>query len=164
MNTKSVYQLDEEGYLVGQTIAFESPLEPGVFHIPRGCIDTDIELPELKFVDDRIKWSGTEWIVCNERIEREKEEELKKQEEERIKLEQERLRLEEIQKIEDEKKRQEELQKLEEEKQKQAEQKRIEDTLKRKEELLQELKNIEYLQQIKSQPPEPRPADISILN
>lgn len=125
MNTKSVYQLDEEGYLVGQTIAFESPLEPGIFHIPRGCIDTDKELPELKFVDDRIKWSGTEWVVCNERIEREKEEELKKQEEER-------LRLEEIQKIEDEKKRQEELKKLEEEKQ-------IQDLKQKKIQLLEEL-------------------------
>ena len=113
MNTKTVYQLDEKGYLVGQTIAFESPLEPGIFHIPRNCVDTDKELPKLEHFDDRIKWSGTEWIVVNERIEREKEEELKRQEEERLKLE-------EIQKIEDEKKRQEEFEKLEEEKQKQT--------------------------------------------
>ena len=123
MNTKFVYQLDEEGYLVGQTIAFESPLEPGVFHIPRGCVDTDKELPKLKHFDDRIKWSGTEWIVCNERVEKEK------------------LELEEIQKIEDEKKRQEELEKLEREKQKQI-------LLNKKRELEERLKIIEEINRL----------------
>lgn len=39
MKTKTVYQLDDDGFLVGQTVADESPLEPGVFLIPRGCIE-----------------------------------------------------------------------------------------------------------------------------
>jgi hypothetical protein len=124
MNTRTVYQLDEEGYLVGQTIAFESPLEPGIFHIPRGCVDTDKELPELKHFDDRIKWSDTEWIVHNERIEKEK------------------FELEEINKIEDEKKRQEELQRREREKQKQV-------LLNKKRELEERLKIIEELNHLK---------------
>jgi hypothetical protein len=137
MNTKSVYQLNEEGYLLGQTIAFESPLEPGVFHIPRGCVDTDKELPELKHFDDRIKWSVTEWIVCNERIEKEKQTEFEKQEEER-------LRLEEILKIEDEKKRQKELQKLEKEKQRQT-------LLNKKNELENKLNNFKELEHLEKQ-------------
>ena len=101
MNTKSVYQLNDEGYLIGVTVAFESPLEPGVYHIPRGCVDTNLPLPELTQQDDVIKWTGSEWVVYNERIEKEK------------------LKLEEIQKIENEKERQEELQKLEKEKHRQ---------------------------------------------
>ncbi|WP_216639284.1 phage tail assembly chaperone [Achromobacter ruhlandii] len=36
---KIVSQLDPAGYLVGPTIADESPLEPGVFLIPGGAID-----------------------------------------------------------------------------------------------------------------------------
>ncbi|CAB3737248.1 phage tail assembly chaperone [Achromobacter xylosoxidans] len=37
--TKIVSQLGPDGYLVGPTIADESPLEPGVFLIPGGAID-----------------------------------------------------------------------------------------------------------------------------
>jgi hypothetical protein len=36
--TKIVYQTDHNGYFVGQTQADESPLEPGVFLIPGGCV------------------------------------------------------------------------------------------------------------------------------
>lgn len=39
MNTKTVSQLDAEGYFSCQTIADESPLEPGIWLIPGGAID-----------------------------------------------------------------------------------------------------------------------------
>ncbi len=38
---KIVSQLDADGYFVGSVNAPRSPLEVGVFHIPRGAIDTD---------------------------------------------------------------------------------------------------------------------------
>lgn len=37
MNIKPVFQTDEQGYFIGITEAYESPLEPGVFHIPAGA-------------------------------------------------------------------------------------------------------------------------------
>ena len=39
MKTKIVYQLDSKGFYVGPTEAHESPLEPGVFMVPGGCIE-----------------------------------------------------------------------------------------------------------------------------
>jgi hypothetical protein len=37
---KTVYQLNQNGEYTGETIAHESPLEPGVYLIPRGCVET----------------------------------------------------------------------------------------------------------------------------
>ena len=37
---KTVYQLDQTGAYLGETIAHESPLEPGVYLIPGGCVET----------------------------------------------------------------------------------------------------------------------------
>lgn len=37
---KTVYQTDDDGWLAGLSTAFESPLEPGVFHLPSGCTET----------------------------------------------------------------------------------------------------------------------------
>lgn len=41
MKHKTVSQLDAAGYFVGETIAHESPLEPGKFLIPGGAIDRE---------------------------------------------------------------------------------------------------------------------------
>lgn len=46
MNTKIVYQCDRDGYLVGEAEADESPLEPGEFHIPGGCVEAKPPEPE----------------------------------------------------------------------------------------------------------------------
>lgn len=36
---KTVYQTDSSGIFIGETIARESPLEPGVYLIPFGCVE-----------------------------------------------------------------------------------------------------------------------------
>jgi len=38
---KTVYQLNQNGEYTGETIAHESPLEPGVYLIPGGCVETE---------------------------------------------------------------------------------------------------------------------------
>ena len=60
MNHKIVYQLDEAGYFIGETEADESPLEPGVYLVPGGCVENPP--PKIKkegqlqrFVNDRWK-------------------------------------------------------------------------------------------------------------
>ena len=51
---KQVIQLDADGYFVGVTFADESPLEPGVFHLPAGAVDTYVPvIPEGKLA----KWN-----------------------------------------------------------------------------------------------------------
>lgn len=37
---KTVYQLNQDGEYTGETIAHESPLEPGVYLIPGRCVET----------------------------------------------------------------------------------------------------------------------------
>jgi len=37
---KTVYQLNQNGEYTGETIAHESPLEPGIYLIPGGCVET----------------------------------------------------------------------------------------------------------------------------
>lgn len=58
MKTKSVTQLDEFGYFLGTSIAYESPLEPGVFHIPANAIDVK---PPTVPANKRARWMG-EWV------------------------------------------------------------------------------------------------------
>lgn len=55
MNTKTVLQLDDAGYLVGLTVADESPLEPGVFLMPRGAVDAAAPTVPDGY---RARWSG----------------------------------------------------------------------------------------------------------
>jgi hypothetical protein len=55
---KQVIQLDADGYFVGFATADESPLEPGVYLIPGGCIEAEAPtIPE----GQRAKWDGA-WV------------------------------------------------------------------------------------------------------
>ncbi|HGM6414783.1 TPA: hypothetical protein ACKP8A_000714 [Stenotrophomonas maltophilia] len=59
MKTLTVWQCDAEGYLVGRTIADESPLEPGTFLIPAGAIATKPPYPTPE--PSEWRWSGCAW-------------------------------------------------------------------------------------------------------
>jgi hypothetical protein len=55
-----VYQTSYDGYFVGEVIADESPLEPGVFLIPRGCVT---EEPPETGINQRARFVNGEWAV-----------------------------------------------------------------------------------------------------
>lgn len=57
--TKPVYQTSK-GIYIGETVAYESPLEPGVFLIPAGCVETP---PPLINDDSVARWNGSTWEV-----------------------------------------------------------------------------------------------------
>jgi hypothetical protein len=60
MSTKIVYQTGPDGRYVGPTEADESPLEPGVWLIPAGAVETPPpEAPKGHFA----RWSGKAWEV-----------------------------------------------------------------------------------------------------
>ena len=56
---KIAYQTDNAGMLVGDTVADESPLEPGVFLVPAGATLTPppTDCPNGKWP----RWNGSEW-------------------------------------------------------------------------------------------------------
>ena len=60
MKTIPVYQLDENSFYIFETVADESPLEPGIFHIPRGCILTPP--PNLKKYQ-KARWNGKQYSI-----------------------------------------------------------------------------------------------------
>lgn len=61
MNSIPAYQLDAAGLLIGETVADESPLEPGVFPMPAGCIDT---APPAEWPDGQWpRWNGIAWYL-----------------------------------------------------------------------------------------------------
>lgn len=60
MNSKQVSQLDAEGYFSHTTTADESPLEPGVYMIPGGCVDAPA--PEIG-QGQRAQWTGASWRI-----------------------------------------------------------------------------------------------------
>lgn len=60
MNTKTVYQVGQDGLYLGPTLADESPLEPGVFLIPAGCVE--VEPPGTGYNEIQ-RWTGKEWVV-----------------------------------------------------------------------------------------------------
>lgn len=55
-----VYQTRADGVLVGYVEADESPLEPGVFLIPAGCVKK--EPPEFG-PPNRARWTGKKWVI-----------------------------------------------------------------------------------------------------
>lgn len=58
--SRTVAQLDADGWYVGPTEAYESPLEPGVYHIPGGAVDMPLpEVPEGKCA----RWDGKDWVI-----------------------------------------------------------------------------------------------------
>jgi len=58
---KTVYQLDQNGTYIGETVAHESPLEPGVYLIPGGCVEA--EPPETNKNQVAV-WDGV-WTLVN---------------------------------------------------------------------------------------------------
>ena len=62
MTTKTVYQCDFAGWYACTTDAHESPLEPGVFHIPAGCVEA--EPPAGPYADGLWpRWVGGVWVM-----------------------------------------------------------------------------------------------------
>lgn len=60
--TKTVYQTNHLGLYVGPATADESPLEPGVFLMPGGCVDVvPPEAPEGKIQH----WNGKRWQLLD---------------------------------------------------------------------------------------------------
>ncbi|MDC0686156.1 hypothetical protein POF53_01010 [Mitsuaria sp. RG] len=60
--TKTVYQTSALGLFIGIAEADESPLEPGVFLIPGGCVETPPpEVPENKAAH----WNGKAWQLVD---------------------------------------------------------------------------------------------------
>ncbi len=56
-----VYQLGPEGYFAGPVKADESPLEPGIFLIPGGCVET--APPVFDPASQRARWVDGDWQV-----------------------------------------------------------------------------------------------------
>jgi hypothetical protein len=57
---KIVYQTNAAGVFVGAAEADESPLEPGVYLLPAGCIEVK---PPATAGNDYAVWNGVEWQV-----------------------------------------------------------------------------------------------------
>lgn len=60
MNTKTVFQTGDNGVFIGATEADESPLEPGVFLIPGGCVEV---APPAANDNEIQRWTGGGWVV-----------------------------------------------------------------------------------------------------
>ncbi|WOH61900.1 hypothetical protein [Bradyrhizobium sp. BWC-3-1] len=61
MTSKRAYQFSHSGLLMGETQADESPLEPGVWHVPARCtlVPPPQDIPEGKVPH----WNGTAWTL-----------------------------------------------------------------------------------------------------
>lgn len=63
MNTKTVYQTNPQGLYVGPLEAEQSPLEPGVFLIPGGCV---LVPPPRDVPDSKAAcWTGEAWELLD---------------------------------------------------------------------------------------------------
>ncbi len=63
MATKTVYQLGADGAYAGPAIAYESPLEPGIFHLPAGCVDL---APPAQEAGKAAVWTGDAWSLVSD--------------------------------------------------------------------------------------------------
>jgi hypothetical protein len=61
--TKTVYQYDLAGRYLGETLADESPLEPGVFHLPART--TELAPPPRESWPENTwpRWNGVAWAM-----------------------------------------------------------------------------------------------------
>lgn len=59
--TKPVWQLDIDGYLLGQTIADECQLEPGAWLVPAGCVE--VEPPDNLPAKHEWRWVQEAWLA-----------------------------------------------------------------------------------------------------
>lgn len=57
---KAVYQTSGDGLFVGETVATESPLEPGTFLLPGGCVE---EPPPACTEAEQVRWVDGAWTV-----------------------------------------------------------------------------------------------------
>lgn len=58
---KMVSQLDAEGFFVGTVVAYASPLETGVFHIPGGAVD--VAPPDFMDPGKRYLLQNGDWLA-----------------------------------------------------------------------------------------------------
>jgi hypothetical protein len=57
--TKPAYQFDSAGLYLGQTVADESPMEPGVYLLPAGCT---LKAPPASVPTGKVpRWTGKAW-------------------------------------------------------------------------------------------------------
>ncbi|APQ13419.1 phage tail protein [Pseudomonas oryzihabitans] len=60
---KLVYQLDHAGFYLGETVADESPLDPGIYLLPARCVETP---PPATWEDSQWpRWDGSAWRLVN---------------------------------------------------------------------------------------------------
>lgn len=59
LNVRIIPQLDSEGRFIGETVADESPLEPGVFLLPAGAVDAPLPVIPAGFF---ARWDGR-WVL-----------------------------------------------------------------------------------------------------
>ncbi len=61
MSAKTVYQSGADGIYLGLAQAHESPLEPGVFHLPAGCVEV---APPPPGVGGAAVWADGSWCLA----------------------------------------------------------------------------------------------------
>lgn len=63
MNQKKAYSYDfETGIFNGETVADESPLEPGIFHIPA---NSTMEKPPVPGAGQKVIYQNGAWLIVN---------------------------------------------------------------------------------------------------
>lgn len=65
MKSKTVWQCDSAGYLIGRTVADESPLEPGTYLIPSGAVT--VKPPHPLTDNQEWWWDGKAWQAVDAR-------------------------------------------------------------------------------------------------